>query len=214
MKPLYTTLTLLIGFVLSEAPLRAQTADSSAAPQDSTSPHKHKHSYFEAELNYQSNNVYLGRKDSSALHYITPMITYTHKSGLYFSASAAWLKNPTDSRIDVATLEGGYAFSAGVYSGDFTASKFFYSSESSSVTSGITASLSYQSDLDLGFIESVVGLTLDFGPHTDFGASFGLEHRFGLWDDKLEITPSFTANASTLNFYNSCHKSSGCWRWP
>jgi len=173
-----------------------------AAPKDSTRTR----SYFEAGMNYQSNNVYLGRKDSMTLPYFIPTISYYHRSGFYISASAAWLSSSTASRIDEFTLEAGYTFSAGNYSGDLTASKYFYSSQSTSVTSEIKGALSYQSSYEFGFIRPTFAGVLSFGNKTDFEGSFGLEHSFALCQGKLEITPIFQANASTLNYYSNYYK--------
>jgi hypothetical protein len=163
-------------------------------------------SHFEAGLSFQSNDVYLGRKDSSVLPYFIPEFTYYHKSGLYVSASLYYLKNATTSRIDLVTLEAGYKFSTGNYDGQFTASKYFYNSQSTSVTSEINASLAYQNSFDLSFIKPVIECTLNFGSKVDFVAQFGIEHTFYFYDDKLDITPSLVANASTQNYYSDYYK--------
>ncbi len=44
-------------------------------------------SHFEAGISYQSNDVYLGRKDSTVLPYIIPAFSYYHLSGLYATVS-------------------------------------------------------------------------------------------------------------------------------
>jgi hypothetical protein len=163
-------------------------------------------SYFEASLNYQSNNVYLGRKDSTALPYFIPMFSYYHKSGIYISASAAYLHHSTVSRVDEFTLEAGYSFSAGNYSGDFTASRYFYNSQSTSVTAEIKGALSGQGGYDLGFIRPTFAAVLSFGNKPDFEGSFGLEHSFSFGQGKLEITPAVQANGSTLNYYSNYYK--------
>jgi hypothetical protein len=182
----------------------ALAQDSTNATRDSTK--EVNRSYFKASLNYQSDNVYLGRKDTAAMPYFIPMITYYHRSGLYFSASAAYLHTSTDQRIDLVTLEGGYDFEAGKYGGEVYFSKYFYNSQSTSVTSGISASLAFENEYDFGFIKPILTATLDLGKSTDFQGAFGLEHEFGLFKDKLEITPSIIANGSTLNFYNNYYK--------
>ena len=164
-------------------------------------------SYFEFNLTYQSNNVYLGRKDSTALPYIIPMVSYFHKSGIYLTASAAYLKNSTANRIDVVTLAAGYSIAAGNYAGDFSATKFFYNSQSTSVTSDIKAALSYQNSYNFGFIKPTFTATVNFGnKKTDFESTFGLEHTFYLANDKLEIIPVFEVNASTLNYYSNYYR--------
>jgi len=184
--------------------------------QDSTHPHatgkdtllvkKPAHSYFEASIDYQNNSVYLGRKDSVTLPYFIPALNYYHKSGVYLSASASYLNNSSSSRIDLVTLGAGYHFSAGPYTGDLLVSKYFYNSQSTSVTSEIKSSVSYHNSYNLGFIKPNFTFTLNLGDKSDFGGAFGLEHSFWLFDDAFEITPSFTANASTQNYYNNYYK--------
>jgi hypothetical protein len=175
--------------------------DSAVDPLDQP-----KRSHFEAGMNYQSNDVYLGRKDSTVLPYYIPAITYYHKSGFYFSASLDYLRNATESRIDLVTLEAGYKFSTGGYDGQFTASKYFYNSRSTSVTSELTASMDYQNSFDLGLIKPVMEVTLNIGSKLDFAALLGIEHNFYLFEDKLDITPVFVANASTQNYYSDYYK--------
>src|SRR5664279_4653201 len=122
------------------------TDDSVAVMMDSTDNkgallHK---SYFEAGMSYQSNDVYLGRKDSMLLPYYIPAFSYYHRSGLFVTLSINYLKNSTDSRIDLVTAEAGYMLSLGKYEGQFVASKYFYNAQSTSVTSAITASMAYE----------------------------------------------------------------------
>ncbi|MDO6435007.1 hypothetical protein Q4E93_30615 [Flavitalea sp. BT771] len=207
--------SITIAFLTSVISLRAQDerqlpatpSDSLhvAATTDSLSKH-HRHTYLEATLDYQNNNVYMGRKDSAVLPYFTPGLSYYHKSGFYATASAAWLKNADISRIDLVTIASGFRFSAGKYDGDFTASKYFYNTQSTSVTSEIQASMSYSSSYDLGWIRTTLSGQLNMGNNTDMEASLGMEHSFDLMDDALEITPTLTANAGTLNYYSNYYK--------
>ncbi len=165
-----------------------------------------KKSHLEAGMDYQNNDVYLGRKDSTVLPYFIPSVGYYHKSGLYATASLNYLKNATESRIDLVTLEAGYLFSAGNYDGQFSTSKYFYSSQSTSVTSELTGSFAYENSYDLGFIKPTLTGTLNIGSKTDFTAYFGLEHEFTLPGDQLDFTPAIAANASTQNYYNDYYK--------
>jgi len=163
-------------------------------------------SHFEAGMDYQNNDVYLGRKDSTVLPYFIPSVGYYHKSGLYATASLNYLKNATESRIDLVTLEAGYSFSAGNYDGQFSASKYFYNSQSTSVTSELMGSFAYENSFDLGFIKPTLTGTLNMGSELDFTAYFGLEHEFTLPGDQLDFTPTIAANASTQNYYNDYYK--------
>ena len=165
-----------------------------------------KKSYLEMGVGYLSNNVYMGRKDSSVLPYIIPSLSYFHKSGLFMSASAAYLQNSTNSRFDLETFELGYMFFTPRYQGSFSAVKYFYNSQSTNVTSEIEASLTYQNGYDFGFIRPTLTATANFSNQADFMASFGLEHRFYLFHDRLDITPEFVANASTQNYYNDYYE--------
>jgi len=169
-------------------------------------PEKKQESYFETGVSYQSNDVYFGRKDSSALPYIIPVLSYYHKSGIYISASINYLSSADASRVDLVTVEGGYIFHTGNYDGQVNISKFIYNSQSTNVSSEIQASAGYQNGYDFGVIKSFLNLSLDFGPQIDYSASFGLEHEFSIWHDKGEFTPGICANAGTQNFYNNYYK--------
>jgi hypothetical protein len=202
MKPTSLVIILFAGLLCFDQGLHAQDADSVASKK----PGRKSRSSFEAAVEYQSNSVYLGRKDSAVLPYFIPMLTYNHKSGFYASLSTAYLKNSASSRIDLWTLESGYSFSAGKYSGDLTLSKYFYNPQSTSVTAEITGGLSYRNSYNLGFIKPTVTATWSLGTRSDFEGSFGLEHSFELLNENLELTPTFVANASSLNYYDNYYK--------
>ena len=196
---------LLVLTIISLLPAAA-SAQSDSTTAWKTADSARRHSYFEIGVNYQSDNVYLGRKDSVALPYIIPTVTYTHRSGLYLTASAAWLDNAEASRIDLITLDLGYSLKKGRYTGDYWFSKYFYNSDATSVTSGIPASLNISNGYNLGFLKPTLDLTLDLATHTDFQTSLGLEHKFTAFDDGPDITPRIVANASTLNFYDNYYR--------
>jgi hypothetical protein len=222
MKPfIQTTLLSVLAFICFMGSSFAQTISDSVINKTDSSQNETlvlitdsaldqtippRRSHFEAGMSFQSNDVYLGRKDSTVLPYYIPEFTYYHKSGLYVSASLYYLKNATASRIDLVTLEAGYKFNSGKYDGQFTASKYFYNSQSTSVTSEISASLAYQNSFDLGFIKPTFEGTLNVGSKLDFAALFGIEHTFYFFEDKLDITPTFATNASTQNYYSDYYK--------
>jgi hypothetical protein len=163
-------------------------------------------SHFEAGLSYQNNDVYLGRKDSTVLPYYIPVFTYYHKSGLFATFCLNYLKNSTASRIDLVTLEAGYQLLKGGYEAQFTASKYFYSSQSTSVTSEISASLAYENSFDFGFIKPFFTATLNISSQLDIEGLFGLEHSFYLLSGKMDFTPTFAMAGSTQNYYNNYYK--------
>lgn len=163
-------------------------------------------SHFEAGFSYQNNDVYLGRKDSAVLPYYIPQFSYYQKSGFFVTASLNYLKTATASRIDLVTLSGGYMFHQGGYEGHATLSKYFYSTQSTSVRSQISVSLEYDNSYDFGFIEPFVTGTLNFGTKPDIVGLLGLEHSFYLVSGKMDITPTFAMSGSTRNFYSDYYK--------
>jgi hypothetical protein len=165
-----------------------------------------KKSHFIATMEYQSNDVYLGRQDSTKLPYLIPSFGYYDKSGVFANASLNYLNTGDISRIDLVTIEAGYMFTTGNYEGTFTASKYFYNSQSTSVTSEIKASLEYYNAYDFGFIRTTFTGTLNFGNKTDFAGELGIEHTFYMFEDDLDITPTITAGASTQNYYSDYYK--------
>jgi hypothetical protein len=163
-------------------------------------------SFWLANINYLSNNVYLGRKDSVLSPYFTASVGYYHKSGLFVNASASYLTEPGQGRIDLATIDGGYSLIKPKFEGLVTISKYIFSSESYNVRSEIEGSANIFIAYDFDFIKPTLQTTLNFGDNTDYAAELGLEHTFYAIERKLTITPTFDVNASTQNYYNNYYK--------
>ena len=163
-------------------------------------------SYFLLGINYINDNVYLGRKDSTAINYYTPTVAYYHKSGFYAQFSMGYLLNSFESRVDLFTFEAGYEFIKGNYDGAFSATKFFYNSQSTNVNAEIKSSLSYSNGYDFGFIRPSLEGTLNLGSKADIAVGFGTEHSFDAFDEALEIIPKILVNAGTQNFYNDYYR--------
>ena len=168
------------------------------AAQDSTS----KKSYGSASLNFINNSVYSGRKDSLTTPYLTPLLGYYDKSGFFINGSASYLMRSGSSRFDLFSLGAGYIFTAGNFEGEITAEKLFYNNSSTNIKSEVKADIAAMASYDFGFIESSLQPGINFGKKTDYWLSWGLDHRF-LPNEKWEITPSFSLNAETRNFYAS-----------
>jgi hypothetical protein len=168
--------------------------------------HPVKRSHLEAGLSYQSDDVYLGRKDSARLPYYIPAISYYHKSGLYAGASLDYLKTSTVNRVDLFTLEAGYMFTAKKYDGVFTVSKYFYNSQSTSITSDIKSSIAYQNGYDLGPIKPGFTFTLNIGDKVDYEGRLEISHTFSLNEGQFDFTPTISAAGSTLNYYDYYRK--------
>ena len=163
-------------------------------------------SFWLANINYLNNNVYLGRKDSVPSPYVTASLGYFHKSGLFVNASASYLTEPGQGRIDLAEIDGGYSLITKKFEGILTISKYFFSSESYNVRSEIEGSADIFSAYDLEFIKPTLQVTLNFGDNTDYAATIGFERTFFAIKKALSITPTVVMNASTQNYYNNYYR--------
>ncbi len=91
-------------------------------------------------ISYLSNNVFMGRTDLITSKTITPEITYNFKSGIYVSGSADFIPGKKSRILDGSSLELGYNYEINdnLYGG-LSFSKYFYSSNSTRITSAISS---------------------------------------------------------------------------
>lgn len=160
-------------------------------------------SHWQAGINYLSNNVYLGRKDSMNLPYITPAIGYYHKSGLFVSGSLSYFSSAAQSQVDLFELVAGYTFTSNKLDGEISFSRDFYNSKSYGVKSETKGSLDGSLSYDFGFVKPTIETGISFNKRPDYSVAFGLGHSFYAADNKIEIAPSFLVNTSTQNYYSS-----------
>ena len=156
-----------------------------------------------AGLTYLSDNVYLGRRDSVALPYLSPSLGFHDKSGLFINGSLSYSMAQGNTRLDMVSFEGGWAYNSENWNVELSASKEFYSGESYSVKSEIGGNLSGYFSHDFGPVEPSLDLGADLGTSFDFGIGLGLEHSFSIIENRLELSPSAKVNASTQNFYSN-----------
>jgi len=198
MKIQCLSIFILFHFLIVSGSINAQ--DNS---NDDSSP---KRSYFKLGVNYINDNVYLGRKDSVKVPYLTPSIGYYSKSGFYITGSFSYLPSSGESRIDVFNLEAGYDFTIKKLEGEIYINKDFYNAKSFSVKSELSANATANFGYDIGFIKPSLGGSINFGSTNDYALTGGLNHSFSLNDDKLSISPAINFNASTQNYYNSYYQ--------
>lgn len=174
---------------------------SSKGQDDKTS--EQKKSFFKFSASYLSNGVYYGRKDSFALPYIIPSISYHDKGGLSLEGSLSYLVSPGASQIDAGAITAGYDFSSEnkKLSGSVYASKFFTSSSSYSVHGEVKGAIGSSLYYKAGPVSIDGGADVSFSNKTDIGINLGLSHAFEFGDGSFAITPSALVNAGTQNFY-------------
>jgi hypothetical protein len=194
-------LSLLSASLLKAQSEKKETTDTTIIKKDSTVKEK---SYFKFDANFLTNSVYLGRKDSLNLPYITPTITYCNKSGLYISASLGYLASSASKKIDYYSFDAGYEFNiTKKFSGSVSANKSIYNDSSSNVSSSVGGSLSGSLTYDFGFLELNSGVSASFADKTDLGVDVTVSHSFYLGEEGKQwtITPKALVNFSTLHFY-------------
>ncbi len=164
-------------------------------------------SHFQVGVNYLTNNVYLGRKDSTSLPYITPSFGYYHKSGFHISGSLSYAPSPEASQIDLFTIEAGYDFSVkDKFNGGVYVDKYFFNGTSFAINSEINTGLGAYASYNFGALTANGEVGTSIGTGTDFIASAGLSHKFSALDDHFSIEPGAKFNASGLNFYQAYYK--------
>ena len=185
----------------------AQDITPGIHPKDSASK---KESYFKLNGNYLSNAIYSGRGDSAAVPYMRSSIGYYDKSGFHIDAGASLLLNATDTkRIDLITLEAGYAFKISKkMEGEISASKFFYTDASYAVTSELQAITGADVGYDLGPVSLNAGAELLFSSNTDIATGFKVAHYFEKWpvQKRWTVSPAIELNAGTQYFNEAYYK--------
>lgn len=160
-------------------------------------------SYFSLGLNFISDAVYLGRKDSITAPYLYPNISYLNKSGLYITGAFSYLTKSSESRIDLFLGTVGYEITSNKFKGDISFTKYFFNDDSytviSEVEADITAMAGYDFDvLDLSF--SFVTFFNGSGS-SDFFLSSEISHDFITKTGNLQVSPTIGFFFGTQNFY-------------
>lgn len=151
-------------------------------------------------LQYTSDWIYAGRKDSLPAPYITPSILYAHHSGFFAKVFLSYLTS--ENRIDLWGVGAGYRMNKGnLYWGIGGELRMFnigsYAIQSS-VSSMVYTYLSY----DLPWIETTVDVNGLFGDTDDILAGLELGKTFFLADNKFSIYPNVYGLWGTQQYFN------------
>ncbi len=162
-----------------------------------------KKSFFKLNVNYLSNSVYSGRKDSATVPYLRSSIGYFDKSGFYISSGVALLASVTEpARIDMVNIDAGYNFSLKKLDAGVSVSKFFYNNASFAVGSELKGLVGVYAGYNFGIVSVNAGGDLLFSNNTDINANIGLSHEFetGKENNKWTFNPAAQLNAGTQYF--------------
>jgi hypothetical protein len=164
-------------------------------------------SYFKSSLSYLSNAVYQGRKDSSVISYITPAISYMHKSGFNFTGALSYSPNHGISQIELISIETGYdhQFSESLSVNGY-AGAYFYNQFSTSVRSennaGLGVGISY-SPKDVFILSADAGLSVAKSPDIATELSIGHPLYFGSDGHSWSVVPAAAIVAGSQFYYQS-----------
>ena len=160
-------------------------------------------SYVSLDVNFISDAVFFGRKDSIAAPYLYPSLTYNHKSGLYASGSFSYLTKSNENRIDLFLISGGYQFSSKKFDGDISVTKYFFNDDSYNVISEVEADITGLFSYDFGILNLALASSVYFNSNSSSDFLFALEtsHDFVSNNQKFQISPTVGAYFGSQNFY-------------
>ena len=160
-------------------------------------------SYFSAAVNYISDAVFMGRRDSVSAPYLYPSLTYYNKSGFYASSSLSYLTKSDQSRVDLFLITAGYDFTAKKLNGDISATKYFFNDDSYNVISEVEADLTAMLVYGFDILNAGISSSIYFNKNgsSDFFLSSELSHDFVSSNSKFQISPTAGLYLGSQNFY-------------
>lgn len=160
-------------------------------------------SYVSLGLNFMSDAVYLGRKDSITAPYLYPSITYFNKSGLYATGSFSYLTKSNESRIDLFLGIIGYEITTERFRGDLSFTKYFFNTDSYNVISEVNADITASAGYDFDILDLSLSLTSFFNKSSssDFFLSSEISHNFVTENRDFQISPTIGGFFGSQNFY-------------
>jgi hypothetical protein len=160
-------------------------------------------SYTLASINFISDAIFMGRKDSISAPYLYPSITYHHKSGFYASGSFSYLTKSNESRIDLSLMTAGFDFTFNKFDGDISFTKYFFNEDSYNVISEVEADITARLGYDFTAFNLVLTANSYFNSDksSDFFLSSEISHDFVTNNNKFQISPSAGIYLGTQHFY-------------
>jgi len=178
----------------------AQSKDTTGQSTDTTAedaPYTH----FNASLDFLNNYVYVGRPAKDIYPYLTPALTWYHKSGAYVGGSVSFLTKKTNTQVDLVYLTAGYDHVFGKFEGNLEVNKYWYNKNSSNPKSDIGSDITATGTYDLGIVNVTASAFAMFSSKTDWGATLAVGHSFYFLDEALEVAPAFQMNSGSTKYY-------------
>jgi hypothetical protein len=151
-------------------------------------------------LQYTSDWVYAGRKDSLPAAYLTPSILYTHESGFYVKGFLSFLTS--EKRIDLWGVGAGYKMNKGNFYWGIGGELRIFNDSSYAIQSSVNAMAFTYLGYDLPWIETTVDLNGFLGETGDILVGLELGKTFLLSDNKFSIYPNVYGLMGTQRYYS------------
>lgn len=167
-------------------------------------------SYVLTDLNYISDAIFMGRRDSISAPYLYPSIGYYDKSGFFANASASYLTRSDENRVDLFLLSTGFVFDDDTWSGGISGSLYFFNDESYNVKSETVGDLTGNLGYDLGPVQTGISLSTYFndGSSVDFFTGWHVSKEIISSDNAWLIIPQFSVYGGTQQFYEAYYQTS------
>lgn len=160
-------------------------------------------SYVVVGVNYISDAVFMGRKDSISAPYLYPSLMYHHNSGIYARGSLSYLTKSDEGRVDLYLLTAGIDFNIKNFYGDLSVTKYFFNDKSYTVISSVEADITANLLYDFRIVDLSLAASAYFSKNStnDFFLSSELSHDFTTSDNAFQISPTAGVYLGSQNFY-------------
>lgn len=159
-------------------------------------------SQVRVSLKYTSDYIYMGRSDSAKAPYLSPTITYYHKSGFFLHSALSYLTAKDEGRVDMITISGGYDYYWNSLTTGVSLSQYFFSDLSYNVLAEMSTYLNTYVGYDFKWATLYGDASLGFSESVDLFLGAELNRTFYTLNNKLLITPSFYVNAGSQDYYS------------
>lgn len=185
--------------LLMFSPILNGQNESNAAAEDKTVSG----SYVSLGLNFISDAVYFGRKDSISAPYLYPNVSYFNKTGLYLTGAFSYLTKSNEDRVDLFLGTVGYEISAKKFRGDVSFTKYFFNTDSYNVISEVEADITAVAGYDFKLVEVAFSWVTFFNSDSssDFFLSSEISHDFMAKTGDFQVSPTMGIFFGSQNFY-------------
>ena len=160
-------------------------------------------SYALVGMTYNSDIVFLGRKNPIKSPYISASAGYYHKSGLFINGIISYLATSGAKRLDLFTASGGYDYYKRNLTAGISATGYVFNNKSYTAKSALTGNLNVYADYDFDIVEVYLDGTAYFSNQSDFIFSASVSHNFYTDNGNLKIRPAFSLYGGTQNYYSN-----------